>query len=741
MTHVVTIVHIRKIKMTALHPLPFETTTENPPLEQMGVGAKILVFLYLIVAIAYLAWRASTLNPDAPVFSAMIYGAELFGFATTLLHLFMVWRLTVRITSPPVPGLTVDVFIPTYNESVDLLRRTLLAARNIDYPHATWLLDDGNRPEMAALAQDLGVHYLARTDNEHAKAGNLNNALRHSTAEFVAVFDADHAPKRNFIDETLGFFRDPGLAFVQTPQDFFNLDSFQHRTDKARVWTEQSLFFRVIQRGKDAWNAAFFCGSCALIRRSALDKIGGFATSTVTEDLETSVALHKAGFRSVYIPEPLAFGVAPASADPFLKQRIRWGQGAMQVVRKEWLFLRGGLSLPQRLNYLASALTYFDGWQKAIFYLAPVWVLLSGTMPLVADAQTFLVIFVPYFLLTFLVFEEVGRGYGRSALIEQYNMARFAAFIWATFGLLRRNLRFKVTAKQSLTAKQAETWMMSPQIFVAALNLIAIVAGALLWQYRHHLPWHGLVANMVWAAVNFTMAFLVIRFTLLRTRFRRRDYRFPVPLPARINFGPDAGIMIVDDISPSGCRIYGRFPNTAKVDDLVYGELLLPGDPLPFTGKVAALIPGGNDEESWVKSLGVEFQWADAADRNRLELFLFGSDLQWQINRINERTLTPTERFQAGPRTSDKPLRPEAWAAIEIGSSQNSTDAGLITAAQGDSGSRVLVSYSRIDGKEQLEVREHTRSGARHHVLRPVRLIAHIGTPTGSLYLTEMEKC
>lgn len=727
--------------MTALQPLPtIETSTTPPPMERLGLGAKILVFAYIALAVTYLSWRPTTLNPEAPVFSSLLYCAELFGFLTTLLHLFMVWRLTIRTSPPPPPGLTVDVFIPTYNEDVDLVRRTLLAARNIDYPHGTWLLDDGNRPEMAALARDLGVHYLARDDNTHAKAGNLNNALRHSTADFVAVFDADHAPKRNFLDETLGFFRDPKLAFVQTPQDFFNLDSFQHRKGKTRIWTEQSLFFRVIQRGKDAWNAAFFCGSCALVRRSALDEVGGFATSTVTEDLETSVALHKAGFRSVYVSTPLAFGVAPASADPFLKQRVRWGQGAMQVIRKEGFFLRGNLTIPQRLNYMASALTYFDGWQKAIFYLAPVWVLLTGTMPLVADIPTFLMLFLPYFLLTFLVFEEVGRGYGRSTLIEQYNMARFAAFIWATLGLLRRNLRFNVTTKGNVSSRQAEARMLSPQIMVAALNLAAIVGGVLLWQYRQHLPWHGLVANLIWAAVNLCMAWLVVRFALLRTRFRRREYRFPVPLPARVRFAGGEAMMTVDDISLSGCRIYGRFPEAARVRDVVQGELLLPGTSLPFIGKVAAMIPGGNGQESWVKSLGLEFEWNNRADHELLELFLFGSDLQWQLNHLDDRSLTPTELLQSSARAAKREQQPDTWAVVEM-DTVDAGDAALISVPRSEGGPRVLVSRSRIDGRSQVALREHARRGAHEQVLRPRRLIAHIGTPTGMLYMTEMEAC
>jgi len=421
------------------------------PSTRLEAPRRVVACAFVAVGLCYLIWRAGTFNPHAPVFSGLIYAAELFGFITALLHPFMCWRLTERQAPPPRQGIAVDVFVPTYSEPVALVRKTLLAALAMDYPHHTWLLDDGRRPEMRALANELGCEYLTRPDNTHAKAGNLNHALRWSRGDVVAVFDADHAPRRDFLVKTLGYFGDPSVAFVQTPQDYYNLDSYQHRKAlrKRSVWTEQALFFRVIQRGKDLWNAAFFCGSCALIRRSALETVGGFATGTITEDLHTSIRLHAAGFRSVYHAEPLAFGLAPESIEPFITQRVRWGQGAMHVWRTEGIVCNRGLTAAQRINYLASVATYFDGWQKAVFYFAPVVVLTTGKLPLVAALPAFLLHFVPYYLLTFWAFEEVGRGYGGTLYIEQYNMARFAAFAWATLALLVPTMKFRVTRKGS----------------------------------------------------------------------------------------------------------------------------------------------------------------------------------------------------------------------------------------------------------------------------------------------------
>lgn len=715
----------------------------RPALEPLRPVQQLLVFAYLIVATLYLAWRATTLNPDAPIFSGLVYAAELFGFATTLLHLFMVWGLTVRLPVKAESGLTVDVLVPTYNEPVEIVRRTLLSVRNLDYPHTAWLLDDGRRPEMEALATELGVRYLTRDDNRHAKAGNLNNALKHCHGQFVAIFDADHAPRRDFLERTLGYFRDPEVAFVQTPQDFFNLDSFQHRRggNGRRVWTEQSLFFRVIQRGKDRWNAAFFCGSCAVIRRAALDTIGGFATETVTEDLETSVKLHAAGFRSVYLPEPMAFGLAPSTASAFLGQRIRWGQGAMQVIRRERLFLRTRLTLPQRLNYIASAATYFDGWQKLVFYVAPAWVLLTGTMPLVTTAREFLPLFLPFFILTFVVFEEVGRGYGRSSTIEQYNMARFAAFAFATFGLLRRRLRFNVTSKEGVSAAQIEARWISPQIAIAVLNIAAILVGFALWRSHAHIPLDGLIANMIWATVNVAMAVLVVQFTLLRSRFRRREYRFPLPLPATLVLDGQAILMTVDDVSPAGCRLYGRFPTSLRRDSRVEGILHLPGTRVPFEATVAAMIPGRSGSEHYTKALGLAFDWQQLSARAELETFLFGSDLQWQLHNLKETIRTPTQLMRTLFGSRDARDEDDGsslhWTAASLGG----VAPALLSRDYGKGANRMLASHQPHAHQGDMMLDEHTRSGIRSLHIRPLRTVATLMTPTGPLYITEVAPC
>lgn len=679
---------------------------------------KLLIFVYLAVTAAYFAWRLNTFNPQAIAFSVLLYVVEIYSVVTVLLHLFMMWKLTERVPTAPPTGLSVDVLIPTLNEPVSMLRRTALAAIQMDYPHQTWLLDDGNRPEVAALARELDCRYLARTSNQDAKAGNLNNALLSSEAEFVAIFDADHVPKRGFLMRLLGYFGDARVAFVQTPQDFYNLDSYEHRWQRpARaVWTEESLFYRVIQRGKDYWNASFFCGSCAVIRRQALNEIGGFARGSITEDLHTSLRLHKRGWHAVYHAEPLAFGLAPAEVGPFLAQRVRWGRGAMQVWRKEGILFAHGLTFPQRLNYLASVLTYFDGWQKGIFYIAPVIVLTTGVMPVRALGLPFLAHFVPYYVLTFWVFEEMGRGYGRPLMIEQYNMAKFAAFCWATFGLFKDTLRFTVTRKVGMGRESSSRYLI-PQYGVLVLSALAIPFGIV--QYaRHVLPLYGLLANIVWATTNGLLGLAVVLFTLRRSQ-RREEYRFPIPLPVLVQdgLGP-ATYGVADDISSDGLRLYVRAQEDPVLGQKLTGEIYLPGGPLPFESIVAAKTSSVDAHMPYTKALGCRFIWASSAQRDQLEIFLYGSDLQWQLGQLRDRSPTPLERLRVlKTRAWTLTHTPsDYWAPIvyEITDERRGPEVGLISVLSNEDtgrGERTILLFRPVTVGAALRLIVFSRTG------------------------------
>jgi len=710
--------------------------------EELGAAQKTLVVAFLAVAISYLAWRPSAFNFDALGFSLVVYAAELFGFAVAALHLYMCWRLPLRDAPAPRAGLAVDVFVTTYSEPADIIRRTLLAARNMDYPHQTWLLDDGNRPEMRKLAAGLGCRYIARRHNTGAKAGNLNNALLFSSAECFAVFDADHAPAKGFLVETLGYLDDPTVAFVQTPQDFYNLDSYQHRRlhEGESIRTEQSLFFRVIQRGKDYHNAAFFCGSCAVLRRSAVDFIGGFPGSTVTEDLHASIKLHKAGYRSVYHPHSLAFGLAPANVESFLRQRMRWGLGAMQVWRRERVLSSRRLRTSQKLCYLASILTYFDGWAKAVFYFAPAVVLTTGALPLAAVDASFWIRFVPFYVLGFWVYEEIGRGYGHTFEVGRYNMARFAAFAWSTFGLVRKRVRFRVTQKV-LGLDAATHRYLLPQYVVMLANAAAIPFGIAL-HVSQALPLGALAANIAWAALNVWLAATVVNFSRRLGGFRRRDYRFPVPIPIRLRAEGNRPVLgVLDDVSSSGFRYYGPISRELRVGATFEGDLFLPAGHVPFTAIVRSQLRAARGTR--VKCIGCRFLWGEEAERDRLDLCLYGSDAQWQLNGLEERGRPPLERLARALRPGARVERhdpPAHWAPVlyhVVGPSLEAPEVGLVTVPDAAGEPRTLVTLRALDPSAPFRFRMVTRTGSYPLPGRPVP-IKNIATPAAPLYVYQI---
>ncbi|RAF92882.1 UDP-forming cellulose synthase catalytic subunit, partial [Burkholderia multivorans] len=218
------------------------------------------------------------------------------------------------------------------------VKPTVFAAQSVDWPTdklRVYLLDDGRRPEFAAFARDAGIGYLTRDDNLHAKAGNINRALPKTHGEYIAIFDCDHVPTRSFLQTTMGeFLRDPKCALVQTPHHFFSPDPFERNLGTFReVPNEGNLFYGLVQSGNDLWNAAFFCGSCAVLKRSALEEVGGVAVETVTEDAHTALKLHRRGYTSAYLPTVQAAGLATESLAGHVKQRTRWARGMAQIFR------------------------------------------------------------------------------------------------------------------------------------------------------------------------------------------------------------------------------------------------------------------------------------------------------------------------------------------------------------------------------------------------------------------------
>ena len=264
----------------------------------------------LVWGVGYLTWRIGWSGEGAsPVPFAMLLATEVYGLYALAILTWFSWSRPPAVRPPATPGRKVDVYVCTYDEPAEVVMATLAGCRALTYPHTTYLLDDGRRPEMAELAELAGAEYLTRADNSHAKAGNLNAALPRTEGDLVLVLDADHVPMPDALDALVGYFDDERMAIVQTPHDFFNHDSVQHYVVGRH---EQSLFYRVVCPGKDRHGAAYWCGSAALINRHALLEIGGVATETIAEDFHTTIRLLRHGWRSRYHDEVLVQGLAPA---------------------------------------------------------------------------------------------------------------------------------------------------------------------------------------------------------------------------------------------------------------------------------------------------------------------------------------------------------------------------------------------------------------------------------------------
>jgi cellulose synthase (UDP-forming) len=421
------------------------------------------------------------------IFVLLLLAAEFFAFATLILGYFQTLRPLQRQTQPlgedPATWPTVDVLVPTYNEPLHVVRATVIAAKAMHYPDAKLrvvLLDDGRRAEFREFAAEVGVEYIAREDNLHAKAGNINHALRELGGEFVAIFDSDHVPARSFLQETLGWFLcDPRLGVVQTPHHFYSPDPLERNLGQFRkVPSEDELFHRLVQDGSDLWNASFFCGSCAVLRRSALDEIGGIAVETVTEDAHTALRMHRLGWNTAYINVPQAAGLATESLAAHIGQRIRWARGMTQILRLENPLFASGLSLSQRLCYFNATTHFLFALPRLIFLTVPLVYLLSGNVNIYGYTWAILAYAFPHLVLSNLTNSRIQGRYRYSFWNEIYEVVLAPYILLPTLlALINPRLgRFNVTSKGGIIRRSYFNRRIAlPYLILLALNVVGLV--------------------------------------------------------------------------------------------------------------------------------------------------------------------------------------------------------------------------------------------------------------------------
>lgn len=603
---------------------------------------QVVALVAIAASCAYLLWRVTASMADTTLWLSvpllMLEAHALLGLA---LFTHDLWNVDVRPAPTPggaadraVAALRVAILVPTYNETRSILLPTVAAAVATGHPHQTWVLDDGDRPWVRDMATELGARYRSRRDGAHAKAGNINDALPEVDADVVAVVDADHVVSSGFLEALLPYFADPGVAVVQSPQEFYNDSSFEHAAGpRGRVYAEQELFYRGLLAGRNRWGAAFWCGTNAAVRVAALASIGGVATESVTEDIQTTLRLHRAGWRTVHHNEVLAHGLAADDPRAFFIQRSRWGAGAMQVLHRDTPLVGGGLSLHQRLSYLSTLLGWFDSWRTIGYVLLPILTVLSGGVPLSAPWLVFLGIFGTTFVIQRVALRVLSRG--RAPLLHStlFEFVRLPASFASTLHLFGRGpTRFVVTPKapsgdRSRSAPPALLGMLMGLTVIAGVYYVLTLQGLTVADYGNDWVAHGAA---LWLVVN--GAFLLAatrRIRLLRfVGNRRGSWRFCTDLSVRVaeTDAGRGGVLSADllDVSIGGARLL------VKVDDVQPDGLrpgagialripLEAGDVMTVPATVRAGWPGSDPA---TRCVGVHFELS-TPEAARLALALY----------------------------------------------------------------------------------------------------------------------
>ncbi len=524
--------------------------------------ARRLLFIHaaslvaIVLGIRYLVWRVESTMAGAPLpLTLALFAGELYALLSLAGFTYTTWRLRPVARPPLAATPSVDVFVPTYDESEEVLRSTLTGCAALDYPARTlWLLDDGRRPWVAELAVEFGAGYLTREQNTHAKAGNINAALPRTSGQLILILDADHVPQPDLLTALVGHFADDGLAYVQTPHEFYNRDSIQH---VSRDDHDQSLFFHVVQPGRDAHGAAFWCGSGAIIRRTALEGVGGLATETITEDFHTSLRIHQRGWRTRFHDERLVYGIAPHNLDQFLLQRHRWAAGNLAALRTaESPLTARGLTMRQRLCYLIGLFEVLTALQRVLLIGVLAATVSWGRLPIHAPVGQFLSEFVPWAVASTLAATLLSRGRLRILNAVRFEYYTLPAHLRAVVSLLRPDTRFKVTPKDGVDDGGLR-WVRSN---LPLAVLIGMLAGSLAWRAGvelgaapgRHLS-RAVVAVVCFAALFELARLLVAAYALTRHRQQRLTHRFPAHLPARV--GPSRQAATLIDLSTGGCAL------------------------------------------------------------------------------------------------------------------------------------------------------------------------------------------
>lgn len=548
---------------------------QKRPLFRVALGV-----LTIFLTLRYLNWRLSDTLPFGfgavnVALGVVLVLAELHGIISAItgqvINILPLDRTTPAISGGEAAWPSVDILIPTYNEDPLVVETTVIAATQLHYPAGkcrVYILDDGGtdvklgkpggvgevargRAELLKnIAATFGATYLTRTKNAHAKAGNINEALPRIHGELILILDCDHVPTDDFLERTVGFFRDdPKLFLLQTPHNFVTPDPIERNLGTfLSMPAENELFYSVMQPGLDFWGAAFFCGSAALLRRSVLDEIGGISGKSITEDAETTVKAMRKGYRTAFYNRPMVSGLQPETFAGFIVQRLRWAQGMLQIFMLDNVWLRSGLTIMQRLLFTNFAFYWLFPVSRAILLAMPPLFLLFGFNVAVTTPEKLLLYAVPYYLAAILN-AQYFYGRVRWPFVSQIYETAQTVFLLAGIASVLRHPRaptFKVTPKGEVLDQDFVSRLSWPFYCLLALALVSLVVGVSRMISEPQLRW-ALVFVSFWVLLD-VLALLGVLGALAERRQRRLAPRVVRRLPVWIRTpgSPEVGARVTD---------------------------------------------------------------------------------------------------------------------------------------------------------------------------------------------------
>ncbi len=429
----------------------------------------------------------------------LLVAGEIFHLWMAATYAYTIWGL--KTPPPPDPDFAepVDIYITVVSEPVEIVEQTVRAALDMDYPnHTVWICSDAknaNNPnweDYEKLAERLGAKCITHTVKGGAKAGNINKAMKITNAPYIVIFDADHIPHRDFLRKTMGYFKDPKMGFVQTPQYYKN---HQVNAVAQASWEQQEIFFGPILQGKERTGTAFMCGTNMVLSRQALIEAGGMCETSIAEDFLTSLYVHSKGYKSVYVPEVLAEGLAPEDFLSYYKQQFRWARGSLEVIFRNNLLFKRGLTWRQKLQYLSSASYWLNGIVVLVDAMLPIIFFYTGAVVFEISTMTLAAVFLPYIFLS-LYLLQVSSNFSYTYRALSFSLSSFwlqIVAVWST--LLGKKVSFAVTSKTALSGNFIR--LVIPHI----LYVVAALVG-----FGYAVSREGLSAsvmtNAAWAVFN-----------------------------------------------------------------------------------------------------------------------------------------------------------------------------------------------------------------------------------------------